>query len=236
MRGLVVTAVCVSAVCTCAAPSVAATPREPQETVVLLEPHIARSLPYLEAPQVARISPRRPLTAVRTTLPILSREVGADGRPWLRVLLPGRALGRRAPPRTGWIDGAATRVSATAWSVVVDRTRRRVLVRREGVVVRRYRAIVGAPRTPTPRGKFFVEENVRLGATRAGAPFALALSARSSVYQEFDGGPGQVAIHGRGNLGGRLGTAVSHGCIRLSDAAIGWMAARIPPGAPVTIL
>jgi hypothetical protein len=30
-----------------------------------------------------------------------------------------------------------------------------------------------------------------------GGPFALALSARSDVFQEFDGGPGQIAIDGR---------------------------------------
>ena len=76
---------------------------------------------------------------------------------------------------------------------------------------------------------------MRLPATRPGAPFALAISARSGVLQEFDGGPGQIALHGRANIGGRLGTAVSHGCIRLGDRAIEWLGARIGPGVPVTI-
>ncbi len=69
----------------------------------------------------------------------------------------------------------------------------------------------------------------------AGAPFALALSARSNVLQEFEGGPGQIAIHGIENLGGTLGTAESHGCIRLDTQAITWLANRIAPGTPVTI-
>lgn len=69
----------------------------------------------------------------------------------------------------------------------------------------------------------------------AGAPFALALSARSNVLQEFAGGPGQIAMHGVANLGGTLGTAISHGCIRLADQSIRWLAARIEPGVPVTI-
>jgi len=34
-----------------------------------------------------------------------------------------------------------------------------------------------------------------------GGPFALALSARSNVLQEFDGGPGQIAIYGRDGPG-----------------------------------
>ncbi len=69
----------------------------------------------------------------------------------------------------------------------------------------------------------------------AGTPFALALSARSNVLQEFAGGPGQTAIHGLGNVGGTPGTAVSHGCVRLDDRSIRWLAARIGPGVPVTI-
>jgi lipoprotein-anchoring transpeptidase ErfK/SrfK len=110
-----------------------------------------------------------------------------------------------------------------------------VSVYRAGRLVRRVPAIVGRAATPTPRGEFFVEENVRLRAGRPGAPFALAASARSNVLQEFDGGPGQIALHGRGNLRGALGTAASHGCVRLADPDIGWIAARIRAGVPVTI-
>jgi lipoprotein-anchoring transpeptidase ErfK/SrfK len=77
---------------------------------------------------------------------------------------------------------------------------------------------------------------VTLSRRASGAPFALATSARSSVLQEFDGGPGQIALHGRGHVGGRLGTAVSHGCVRLDNRAIAWLAARIAPGVPVTIV
>jgi lipoprotein-anchoring transpeptidase ErfK/SrfK len=95
--------------------------------------------------------------------------------------------------------------------------------------------VIGKPGTPTPRGTFFVEENVRLPAARPGGPFALALSARSAVLQEFDGGPGQIALHGLRHLEGRPGTAVSHGCVRLADADITWLADRLGPGVPVTI-
>ena len=68
-----------------------------------------------------------------------------------------------------------------------------------------------------------------------GGPFALALSARSDALQEFEGGPGQIALHGRDSLGGTLGNAESHGCVRLDTASIDWLAARIGPGTPVTI-
>ncbi len=95
--------------------------------------------------------------------------------------------------------------------------------------------MVGKPSTPTPTGTFFVEETVTLSPSMPGGPYVLALSARSNVFQEFDGGPGQIGIHGRDGLGGDLGQAESHGCMRLDTAAISWLAARIGPGVPVDI-
>jgi lipoprotein-anchoring transpeptidase ErfK/SrfK len=145
-------------------------------------------------------------------------------------MLPGRPNGR-----TGWISPASTRNARTVWRVAVDISSRQVTALRYGRVVRRFRTVVGAAATPTPLGRFFVEETVQLGPDRAGAPFALALSARSNVLQEFDGGPGQIALHGLDNVGGVPGTAVSHGCLRLDTASISWLAARIGPGVPVTI-
>ena len=76
---------------------------------------------------------------------------------------------------------------------------------------------------------------MRLSPGGVGAPYALALSARSDVLQEFDGGPGQIALHGTDNVGGVLGTAASHGCMRLDTASITWLATRLGPGTPVTI-
>jgi len=81
------------------------------------------------------------------------------------------------------------------WHVVVEIDSRRVLVYRAGRVLRRYRAIVGKPSTATACGYYFVEEYVSLGAEFVGAPFALALSARSRVLQEFDGAVTWLAAH-----------------------------------------
>src|SRR6185436_4466946 len=110
---------------------------------------------------------------------------------------------------------------------------RLVTVFHRGQVEGRFRTIVGSRSAPTPRGSFFVEEILPL--TGLGAPYAVAVSARSNVYQQFGGGPGQVALHGVTGIGGRLGTAVSHGCLRLSPRAVRWLARRVKPGVPVTI-
>jgi lipoprotein-anchoring transpeptidase ErfK/SrfK len=124
----------------------------------------------------------------------------------------------------------------TYWHVVVKTSVRQVAVYSHGHRAGVFEAVVGKPSTPTPVGEFFVEESVRLPSYAVGAPFALALSARSKVLQEFDGGPGQIALHGLLNVGGIPGTAVSHGCIRLDTGAIRWLAARIGPGTPVSIV
>lgn len=173
---------------------------------------------------------RRPVTGGQTVIPVVGHATTTDGTNQLRVMIPGRPNGS-----TGWISQAGTAGTTTSWYVLVRTNSRRVLVYRAGHLVRSFAAIVGKPSTPTPHGQFFVEESVLLPAGSAGAPFALALSARSNVLQEFEGGPGQIAIHGMAHIRGALGTAVSHGCVRLDDASIRWLAAHIAPGVPVTI-
>jgi lipoprotein-anchoring transpeptidase ErfK/SrfK len=145
-------------------------------------------------------------------------------------MLPGRPNGS-----AGWIRRDGTVMTTTGWRVLVLTPTRRVFVYNRGHLVRSFASIVGKPSTPTPRGRFFVEESILMPAGSAGAPFALALSARSNVLQEFAGGPGQIALHGLDNVGGQLGTAVSHGCVRLSDNAVTWLSQRVGPGVPVTI-
>jgi hypothetical protein len=210
------------AVGACAAPALASD----QPLVVLRDDHVARSAPRAGAHRLLTLAGRTPLTGVRTVLPRLARRGS-----WARVALPGRPNSS-----TGWIRLSRTRLRFTPWRIKVDLGSRSVAVRRFDNIVRRFDAVVGAPSTPTPRGRFYIEEALALGAGAAGGPFALATSARSNVLQEFEGGPGQIALHGRNYLSDPLGTAASHGCIRLGTPAITWLARRIGPGVPVTIV
>lgn len=208
----------------------AVTVKRTQGLAVLLRDQPALSKPDARAAPVELVRARRPITFGPTVLPVVGRRTRAGGAVWLRVMLPGRPNGH-----TGWIPRSATAPASTSWHIVVTTSSRRVTVYRAGRVVRVFTAIVGTSSTPTPKGEFFVEEGVALRASAAGAPFALALSARSEVLQEFAGGPGQIALHGLSNIGGVLGTAASHGCVRLSNDAIRWLVVRTGPGTPVTI-
>lgn len=232
-RVVLLTAAATGVMATSTGAAAARTPppvRPAQELATLLAPHAVFSNIGVRRARRSTLPATRPITGGATVVPVVRRFTTPDGVAWLRVRLPGRPNGSE-----GWIEQRGTVSSSTSWHVVVTTSTRRVIAYRAGRVVRSFTAIVGKPATPTPLGRFFVEESVDMRPNSAGAPFALALSARSEVLQEFEGGPGQTAIHGVRNLTGTLGTAASHGCVRLSDRAIGWLATKIGAGAPVTI-
>jgi lipoprotein-anchoring transpeptidase ErfK/SrfK len=201
-----------------------------QRLTQVMTPHGVRARPDGHAPVLEVVQPRRPLTNERTILPVLAHERGKQGVMWLKVLLPGRPNGH-----TGWIRKPGTLAAVTHWALVISLSHRRVDVFRDGRRAESFHAVVGKPSTPTPAGHFFVEEWLRIIPGYPGSPFALALSARSNVYQEFEGGPGQIALHGIYRIGGTPGTAVSHGCIRLDSPAMSWLGTHIHGGVPVTI-
>lgn len=169
-----------------------------------------------------------------TRLMVLGARRDARGRPWLEVQLPVRPNGT-----TGWIPADAALVRRSGWFVRVRLRPRTVSVFRAGRLVRRTRAVVGTSRTPTPQGLFAIYEKARRSDPEDFlGPWALHLTAFSEVLYNFGGGPGRVAIHGRGpesRAQAGLGTAASHGCIRVDNGPIRRMAGRLPPGTPVRI-
>jgi lipoprotein-anchoring transpeptidase ErfK/SrfK len=200
-----------------------------QQLAILNHDSEAFLKPSRSSGSAGEVNEVRPITGERTVLPVVTRRT-VGGEAWLEVLLPGRP-----DSHTGWIEENIVTLTSTDWQIVVELGTRKVIVLENGRVVRTFLAVVGKPSTPTPTGHFFVEETVPLGPSIAGAPFALALSARSNALEEFDGGPGQVALHGVTNIGGTPGTAVSHGCVRLQTADIAWLGVHIGSGVPVTI-
>jgi lipoprotein-anchoring transpeptidase ErfK/SrfK len=207
----------------------AAATAKTQQLAVLNHDTEALSKPQVGAAAAGEVNEVRPITGERTVLPVVATTT-THGVRWLQVLLPGRPNSH-----TGWVEASIVTQTATEWRIVIDLAARKVTVYYAGHVTRAFPAVVGKPSTPTPTGSFFVEETVPLGAYIAGAPFALALSARSDALAEFEGGPGQIALHGIANIGGIPGTAVSHGCVRLETADIAWLGDHISSGVPVTI-
>jgi lipoprotein-anchoring transpeptidase ErfK/SrfK len=219
-----------------AAPLASATSSRPSKAPVEIARLVistpVRARPTTGSRLVTRLSAVRPITLQQTALPVLRRAAGPGGVEWLLVRLPSRPVGR-----VGWIQSSNANVVSSPWRVVVDRSARRALVYRSGRLSLKLPVVVGKSSTPTPRGGFFVVEHVRQAEGSVLGPWALATSAYSHVLQEFDGGPGQIALHGRDGdlLRDPLGTAASHGCIRLDNAAIRTLSKLLPNGTPIEI-
>jgi lipoprotein-anchoring transpeptidase ErfK/SrfK len=156
-----------------------------------------------------------------------------DHRQWLRVLLPIRPDGRSA-----WIPRSRVTLSRTRYWLVVAKRRRRVQVYAGGRRIDNFQAVIGKPATPTPDGLAAIYERDRQPDPNAFlGPWALPLTALSNVLRSFGGGPGRIAIHGRGgtSLLDPLGSAASHGCIRIDNRPVTWLATHVPQGTPVQI-
>jgi lipoprotein-anchoring transpeptidase ErfK/SrfK len=155
-----------------------------------------------------------------------------DGRRWFRVRLP-----ERPNSAAGWISADVTRVSTTPWRIEVSTSKSRVTVERAGRPVVSFAAVVGKPSTPTPRGLFAIDESIRQPAGSELGPWALFLTAHSRVLDDYGGGPGRIAIHGRAGplLADPLGTPASHGCIRIADARVRWLSHVAVDGTPVEV-
>lgn len=195
-------------------------------------PTAVRAAPRVAARRVGTLATRAAGTGGQVRLLVLGTRRDAAGRRWLRVALPQRPNGR-----SGWIDANLAQVTRVRWQVEIAVRARRLTVFHDGRRVRSWRVVVGAPRTPTPRGLFAVYARVRQPPGSELGPWALHLTAHSNVLFDYGGGPGRVAMHGRSGplLADPLGTAASHGCIRMRNANVRWLAARAAPGTPVRI-
>jgi L,D-transpeptidase catalytic domain len=228
--------------CSLALPSGAGAESEPRKDPFALTARSAH-LAQVVVPTVVRAGPARGARRSRlgteatwgggpVRLLVLRSALDRRERRWLRVRLP-----QRPNDRAGWIPADRVRLRATPWRLVVSSAARVLTVRRAGRSVRRFAVVVGAPFTPTPHGLFAISERIRQAPGGELGPWALHLTAHSRVLDDYGGGKGRVALHGRSGplLAAPLGSASSHGCIRLENAAISWLARRAIEGTPVTI-
>jgi lipoprotein-anchoring transpeptidase ErfK/SrfK len=194
-------------------------------------PAVARARPGAGR-RVARVTPVTSWSGHAQSLLVLG-SIERDGRPWVKVLLPVRPNGT-----TGWIPRHKVVLSHTPYWIELRLKSRRMTVYRAGRRVGHFRAVIGAPGTPTPRGLTAIyERNAQPSAGGFLGPWVLSLASFSNVLENFGGGPGRVGIHGRGgaSLLDPLGSARSHGCIRISNRHVSWLARRARPGTPVLV-
>jgi lipoprotein-anchoring transpeptidase ErfK/SrfK len=162
-------------------------------------------------------------------LVLLVEEQRDDG--WVRVLLPERPNGL-----TGWVRAADFELNTTRYHISVELAAHRITVYDGETVILQEPVAIGKPATPTPPGKYFIR--VLLQSTDPNSvygPFAYGLSAHSDVLTSFNGGDGEVGIHGN-NDASVLGQSVSSGCVRMSNEGITRLTEILPLGTPVQIV
>lgn len=157
--------------------------------------------------------------------------VATDGPEWLHVHLPARPNGS-----TGWVRRADVEVRGVPYRVDVLRGAHELRLYENGRLLRTFPVGIGTSRTPTPGGTFYLKELLEPPRPDGDyGPYAYGLSGYSNVLTSFNGGDGVIGIHGT-NQPSSVGRDVSHGCIRMRNADITYLAGLLPLGTPVRIL
>lgn len=133
--------------------------------------------------------------------------------------------------------------SATApATVVVQRALRELLFYKDGRLARRFTVAVGLPEYPTPLGRFAI-------ATKLVDPTWIPPDSEwAEGFEPVGPGPDnplgtrwigltspQIGIHGTPDPDS-LGTASSHGCIRMSIPEVEWLFSQVDAGTPVWVI
>jgi lipoprotein-anchoring transpeptidase ErfK/SrfK len=195
----------------------------------ILRPY-GRSLKVYASP---RATSRILITLTNPLLPgvplVLARYGNTRPGGWIPVSLPVR------PNNTiGWVRTANVRKVDDPWRVDVYRAQHKLVVWKGNQVYGVFPVAVGKPSTPTPIGVFYILATIPSFGDFG--PVIMATSGFSNVFQTFgpDGGDAATAIHGT-NEDYTVGTAASHGCIRMHNAAAALLGRTLPEGTLVRI-
>jgi L,D-transpeptidase-like protein len=195
---------------------------------VLMRPAVVHAKPGLASRVITKL-PTGTTDGTQNDVLVLSRTDISPRQSWYRVRLP------ILPNNT--IGYVQTRDLSPLFAVnthlYINRSALTATLKRNGKVVFKTRVGVGKSYWPTPRGEFYVRDKL----TKFGSPFygpvAFGISARSAVLTDWPGG-GYVGIHGT-NQPSLIPGYISHGCIRMRNAAILALARLMKVGSPVSI-
>ena len=128
-------------------------------------------------------------------------------------------------------------------AVTVSRDGKQARLFRRGKLVKTYSVAVGTPEYPTPTGQFVVQTMQKNPAWNvpqsewAGSLAGQTIPGgdpRNPLVARWIGFNGSVGFHGTASSGS-LGTAASHGCVRMSPADVIDLFGRVQTGTPVYV-
>jgi lipoprotein-anchoring transpeptidase ErfK/SrfK len=189
---------------------------------------LARASPNAQSRAVAPVATRTP-EGTTNILELLGTARRERSGLWQRVRLAVLPNGR-----TGWVPRSSLGGSILLDTrLIVDRSRLRATLYRDGAEIFTAPVGIGQPAFPTPAGAFYVRDVLTRYASPSYGPIAFGTSARSATITDWPAG-GYIGIHGTDEpdlIPGRI----SHGCIRLRNRDIRRLARLMPVGTRVII-
>lgn len=162
-----------------------------------------------------------------TVFYVIGATTGAGGKRFYEIRRPYRPNNR-----TGWVRAAQLGpLQHVATEITIDRSRRKLSLRRNGRRILTAPVAVGKSSAPTPLGSFYLTAEFKPTLPILGA-WAIETSAGAKVT-DWPGG-GVIGIHGT-NQPELIGTAASHGCIRMKNHDVRRLRGLVEPGTGLRI-
>jgi len=195
---------------------------------VVLEPAVAHRAPSASSPAVTTLDTMTG-DGTQNIVLILNAVDLSKKVTWYHVRLP--ILPNNS---TGWVPRSALgQLYSVNTHLYVDRETDTLVLKKNGQAIFTTRVGTGHSYWPTPSGQFYIRDKLTDFNDPFYGPVAFGTSARSAVLTEWPGG-GFIGVHGT-NEPQILPGHVSHGCIRLENAAILQLAKIMPVGTPLTV-
>lgn len=170
-------------------------------------------------------------TSYGAPLTFLVKDKATVDTDWVSVYLPIRPNGS-----SGYVKASDVILSPHDWRIEVRLGEFNLKVYQGDELFLDAPIGVAKNNTPTPGGLYYTTELLQPPDPNGPyGTYAYGLSGFSDVLTSFNGGPGQLGIHGT-NTPEAIGTQVSSGCIRLNNADIEQLAPVLPLGVPVEVI
>lgn len=181
----------------------------------------------MDVPRLTDTSP-----PVEVPLVFLVKTEPEDNCAWMEVYLP-----TRPNFSTGWVKRSDVDVTGHNNRIEVSLGGFNLKFFKGDELVLDVPIAVASEDTPTPGGTYYTTELLKPPNPDGDyGPYAFGLSGHSDTLTSFNGGQGQLGIHGT-NQPEKIGTQVSHGCIRMLNDDITTLAESVDTiyGVPVQV-
>jgi len=190
---------------------------------------VARTRPADSAPAIASF-PRVNEQGVRQVFDLLQEVRGPGGNEWYSALLP-----MRPNDTLGYIPANTVAATWTDYWILVERGAFRLTLYKACHAMARFPVGIGEGSTPTPVGIFYLQSLLRPpDPNSVYGTYAYGLAGYSAVIHDWRWG-GIVGLHGTDDPSG-TGHVVSHGCLRMFNKDIDYLARLLPVGTPIAII